>query len=223
VALSGPNAESFVLTQPPVTSISGPPGTSTTPGSTTFTIAPRDDLTSGTYSAIVTVSGISATAGWEDIFPVSFRVVFGDQETVDFRALDAAIAEAETRVITNYTAASWRTLQTALAAAAAVREQTPYPTQETVDEAEETLSAALAAMVVDPFTFGDVNRDTFINAMDVLWIQRYLANHFHGAVDENICLRAADVNGDGVVDIADVLHLQRYLARHPVTLGPGSH
>ncbi|MCT6923027.1 S-layer homology domain-containing protein [Metasolibacillus sp.] len=60
VALSGPNASDFEITQPLVTNLASA-------GNTTFTVKAKDDLTAGTYTATVTVNATNLT-------PVTFTV-----------------------------------------------------------------------------------------------------------------------------------------------------
>ena len=56
---------------------------------------------------------------------------------------------------------------------------------------------------------GDVNMDGEVNAIDVAFIRRHLAN-WNGY--EEVCIDAADVNKDGTVNATDVALLRRYLA-----------
>lgn len=63
-------------------------------------------------------------------------------------------------------------------------------------------------------SYGDVNRDTLINEVDVSDLKKYLAEY---AID--IDTAAADVNADGIINLQDLLLLEQYVAGLDVILG----
>ena len=135
VALSGANAESFTLNRTSIPSI-------TVGGSDSFTIVPNTGLAVGTHTATVTVSGGA------NITPQSFTVSFTVTAIpVDRTALNAAITGAESRVQSNYTAASWAAMQTILNIARQTRDNA-NSTQAQVDNAANNLNSAVNALVI---------------------------------------------------------------------------
>ena len=54
---------------------------------------------------------------------------------------------------------------------------------------------------------GDLNGDTQINAMDLVYMQRFLLG-----VDKNLSVSVADVTLDGIINIIDLIRMKKYLS-----------
>ncbi|TLS48332.1 DUF1349 domain-containing protein [Paenibacillus antri] len=119
-----------------------PAGATLDPATGAFAWTPTPSQ-AGTHAITFTASDAERGASAQ---PAALAVTIAvTAPPVDITALEAAIADAESRIAHDYTAESWAALEAALANARAVRAD-PDATQADADEAAAALEAAIAAL-----------------------------------------------------------------------------
>ena len=84
--------------------------------------------------------------------------------------------------------------------------QNPSATQQQVDDADQALREAIAA--VQPIE-GDLNDDGVLDVLDVMTLAQYV-------VGKPVDITPVDFTGDGEVDVLDVMTLAQMVQRLPV-------